>query len=341
MKPVLTIEKARRVYGAKAAVEDASLILRPGRITCLLGPSGCGKSTLLRLIAGLEPVDGGIISGPHEVLSEPGVHVPPEARGIGLVFQDYALFPHLTILDNVAFGLSGRPKLERRERAMRQLRHVRLADRADHYPQTLSGGEQQRVALARALAREPAAVLLDEPFSGLDATLRAEVRDAALHALRATSAAVLIVTHDAEEAMLTADDLALMQSGRILQTGSPQDCYLDPVTVEAARLLGEVNLLPARVSGGLAATPFGEVPAPSRADGPCVVMARPEAFSLGPEGAPASVTDVRFGGASSAVTLAMADTHARARVPSEQAPHAGEGVKVTLNPRFCRVFDAT
>ncbi|WP_296818261.1 ABC transporter ATP-binding protein, partial [Brevundimonas sp.] len=182
-------------YGGKPAVQAADLTLEAGRITCLLGPSGCGKSTLLRLIAGLETPDAGVVTAEGQDITRR----PPEARGVGMVFQDYALFPHLRVAANVAFGLNERPANERRSRALALLERVKLAARAEAWPGELSGGEQQRVALVRALAREPRAVLLDEPFSGLDSHLKAEVREATLAALRASNAAVLIVTHDAEE----------------------------------------------------------------------------------------------------------------------------------------------
>ncbi|HEX5775204.1 MAG TPA: ABC transporter ATP-binding protein, partial [Caulobacteraceae bacterium] len=278
---MIEVKGARRLYGRKAAVDGASLTVQAGRLTCLLGPSGCGKSTLLRLIAGLEPLDGGKISADGQLLSGPHVHVAPEERKIGFVFQDYALFPHLTIEQNVAFGLTHLPRDQRRARALAELERVRLADRAGAWPSALSGGEQQRVALARALARNPRAILLDEPFSGLDGRLKAEVRDAALEALRDAGAAALIVTHDAEEALMMADDLALMEEGRILQTGAPRDCYLRPTSMAAARLLGEANELPVtRVEGGSVHTAFGGVPGAGS-----VVMARPEALALGPDGA--------------------------------------------------------
>ncbi|MGZ8370686.1 MAG: ABC transporter ATP-binding protein, partial [Caulobacteraceae bacterium] len=227
-KLVIEVREVRRVYGKTIAVDGASLTLNAGEITCLLGPSGCGKSTLLRLIAGLEPVDGGEIVSGGKPISGKGVHLAPEARGVGMVFQDYALFPHLTVLGNVEFGLRRAPAPERRNRAMAELERVRMAGRAGAWPQALSGGEQQRVALARALARSPKAMLLDEPFSGLDGRLKAEVRDTTLSALRSAGVATLLVTHDAEEAMMMGDTIALMRDGRILQSGSPRDCYLKP-----------------------------------------------------------------------------------------------------------------
>ncbi|MFC3077105.1 ABC transporter ATP-binding protein [Phenylobacterium terrae] len=329
MSVVLEARGVRRVYGRTVAVDGASLSLEPGRITGLLGPSGCGKSTLLRCVAGLEPVDGGEVRAGERLLSAPGVHVPPEGRDVGLVFQDYALFPHLTVAENVAFGLSGRPKAERRERALVQLERVRLAHRADAWPSALSGGEQQRVALARALARDPAAILLDEPFSGLDGPLRTEVREATLSALRAAGKAALIVTHDAEDAMLTSDSLALMEAGKILQTGAPRECFLEPVSLAAARLLGDINILPIEAGG----TAFG--PAPAR-DG--VLMVRPEGLAIGSEGAAVRVEEVRFAGAAAVVALEAGGVRASARVPLASAPSVGETVRVKIDPQFARAF---
>jgi iron(III) transport system ATP-binding protein len=327
--PILSARAVSRSYAHVVAVSEASLDLRPGRITCLLGPSGCGKSTLLRLIAGLEPVDGGEIEADGRILSQPGRTVAPEERGIGLVFQDYALFPHLTAAHNVAFGLRKLGAKERRERAVSLLDQFKLGERADAWPHTLSGGEQQRVAIARALARQPSAILLDEPFSGLDGDLKAEVRHAVLSGLRQARAAVLIVTHDPEEALLMADDLALMAEGRVLQCGTPQQCYLRPGSIAAARLLGETNLLPAIVSGGIARTDFGVVDAPGLADGPATVMVRPEGFRLSLDGNLAEVTAVRFGGAFYEVTLTANGTEAVLRLAADPpALHSQVGVLI-------------
>jgi iron(III) transport system ATP-binding protein len=327
------------VFGRTVAVESASLDLHAGRITCLLGPSGCGKSTLLRLIAGLEPADGGEVRAGGELLSGPGAHVPPERRDIGLVFQDYALFPHLTVEQNVAFGLRRLAAAERRRRTADQLARVHMDDRARAYPQALSGGEQQRVALARALAPEPRAVLLDEPFSGLDGRLKTEVRDTTLAALRAAGTAALIVTHDAEEAMLMGDEIALMKAGRILQRGTARECYLKPVSPAAAALLGDVNLLPATLGNGRAETPFGTVFAAGR-NGPARVMARPEAFVLSGEGVTARVRDAAFMGPASLLRLEAGGVSALARAAGADGPRPGDEVKVMLDPAYCVVFPA-
>jgi iron(III) transport system ATP-binding protein len=332
----LVVEDVVRRYGEKAAVNGAGLTLERGRITGLLGPSGCGKSTLLRLIAGLEPLDGGRIGASTQTLSGPGVHVPPEQRDIGFVFQDYALFPHLTVAQNVAFGLRRLEPAERKARVEAELAEVHLLHRAESYPQALSGGEQQRVALARALARRPSVVLLDEPFSGLDGRLKASVRDTTLRALREAGAAALIVTHDAEEALMMADEMALMESGRILQVGTPRDCYLKPVSVTAAKLLGEASLLPARITGGRAHTPFGDLPAQGEGSG-CAVV-RPEGVRLAASGTEAEVVQAHFAGAFVMLTLKAQGVTAQSRAALAEAPGVGERVFVELDPRFSAIF---
>ncbi|HEX8232046.1 MAG TPA: ABC transporter ATP-binding protein [Caulobacteraceae bacterium] len=333
----IEVASVRRAYGRTMAVEDASLRLEPGRIACLLGPSGCGKSTLLRLIAGLDTVDAGEISADGQLLSGRRAHVRPERRNIGLVFQDYALFPHLSVLDNVAFGLNRKKKDERRRIATEKLELVRMADRARAWPHQLSGGEQQRVALARALAPGPRAILLDEPFSGLDGRLKAQVRDAALAALREAGAAALIVTHDAEEAMLMGDEIVLMHSGRTLQAGAPRDVYLRPASPTAARLLGEANVLEVTLKNGRTETPFGRVFAAGR-NGPAQLLVRPEGVLFDGEGAPAQVTAAAFMGGSARLTLSAGDQFLTARAPSVSAPQPGETVKVRLDPAYCVVF---
>jgi iron(III) transport system ATP-binding protein len=220
-----------------------------------------------------------------------------------------------------------------------QLRRVRLADRAGAYPQMLSGGEQQRVALARALAREPAVILLDEPFSGLDSRLKAEVRDVTLAALRAAGAAAFVVTHDAEEALLMADELSVMEAGRILQSGAPREVYGRPVSLAAARLLGELDALPVSVSGGRADTPFGTL-STLLPDGPALAMLRPEALRPDPDGVEVRVAASRFAGHTSLLTLTRGGAEAHARFHPATAPDAGATLHVTLDERFCAVFPA-
>jgi iron(III) transport system ATP-binding protein len=336
---VLTVEAVSRAYGARRAVVEADLTLEAGKITCLLGPSGSGKSTLLRLIAGLEPVDAGVIRAGDEVLSRPGHTVAPERRGTGLVFQDYALFPHLTVLDNVRFGLTILPRGEQRARAMAALERVGLADRARDWPHALSGGEQQRVALARSLVREPAAILLDEPFSGLDAHLKAGVRDDLTVALRAEGAAVLIVTHDAAEALMIADRLVLMDAGRVIQSGEPAECFERPASLAAARLLGEINAVPVTVRREAAETPWGAAPAPGLDDGPAWLLLRPQDLTVGEEGPEASVTNCRFGGRFSEIGANLDGQALHLHTPGV-GPRPGETVRVRADlTRACIVVD--
>lgn len=332
---VLSVRGVAKAFGTRQAVVDVDLDLRPGRITALLGPSGCGKSTLLRLIAGLESLDAGEVRAGDRLLSTAHEAVPPEHRGIGLVFQDFALFPHLRVIDNVAFGLTG-PRAGRRQRALDWLERVHLADRADAWPHALSGGEQQRVALVRALAREPRAVLLDEPFSGLDRHLRTEVRETLVAALRSAGAAVLVVTHDAEEALLMADDLALMDHGRILQVGTPLEAYQRPVSPAAARLLGEAQILPVEIRGGTAHGALGALASPGVEDGPGWLMIRPEDVILA-TGQTGTVEAVGFGGAFQEVRVGVAGQSVRVRTAGAP-PAPGAGVDLAVASGRARIY---
>jgi iron(III) transport system ATP-binding protein len=338
----LQVEGAEvRFSPGTAAIRDVRLTLTPGRVTALLGPSGSGKSTLLRAIAGLERLHGGTIGFGGEAWSGHGVHLAPEKRRCGVVFQDYALFPHLTAEKNVAFGLRSGSRREKETAAMEGLARVELTHRAHAYPHELSGGEQQRVALARALAPRPAVMLLDEPFSGLDRRLRAELRETTIAALRAAGAAALIVTHDADEAMAVADEIALMASGTIIQTGAPDRLYLEPVSETAARLLGDVEAFDATVAAGEALTALGALPAPNYAEGAKVrVLVRPEGIivSTGPEGLEAEVLNRRPAGGHVKLDLRLPDGRtARARAGITHAMAPGDRVRLTMDPRFARV----
>ena len=344
-KVTLTFRGIRHAYGATQVLRGIDLSVAPGEIVCLLGASGCGKTTLLRLAAGLEPLQHGVIELGGQVIAEPGRDVPPERRGVGFVFQDYALFPHLTVAENIAFGLRFVPKAERGARVADALARVGLGAHRDAFPHMLSGGQQQRVALARALAPRPAVLLLDEAFASLDARLREQVRDDTLHVLQTSGIATLLVTHDAEEAMFMGDRIALMREGRILQLGPPEALYFDPVDPYVATFLGEVNRLPGRVRAGLAETAIGALPAGAAAEGAAVdVLVRPEGLRLGGGDArEAEVEACRLLGATTMVHLALPDgagglLHLHARLPPGRRLARGERVTVALDPERAFVF---
>ena len=278
----LRLTGIRHAYDEREILRGLDLETGSGEILCLLGPSGDGKTTLLRLVAGLEPLQAGRIELNGAVLAEPGREVPPEERRIGFVFQDYALFPHLTVAENVAFGLRRVPRGERGWQVAEALASVGLETYAGAYPHMLSGGQQQRVALARALAPRPQALLLDEAFASLDARLRDQVRDDTLHVLQTSGIPALVVTHDAEEAMFMADRIALMREGRVVQVGTPEQLYLHPCEPFVATFLGEVNRMPALVRDGRAETAIGAVPARDLPDGPAELLLRPEGLLIRP-----------------------------------------------------------
>jgi iron(III) transport system ATP-binding protein len=280
MSAAITLEAIAKSFGATHAVRGASLEVEHGELMAVLGPSGCGKTTLLRLIAGFEAPDGGYVQVGGETVAGTGVFVPPEKRRVGMVFQDYALFPHLTVEANIAFGLSRRPREERRGLTRRTLELVGLQHKAGRHPHELSGGERQRVALARALAPEPEVVLLDEPFSSLDATLRADLRREVELILRDAEATALLVTHDQEEALSLADRLAVMREGRIVQVGAPEEVYGRPASRWAAQFVGEVNVLAGVARGGGVETELGRFDLRAPATGTVHVAVRPEQLEL-------------------------------------------------------------
>ncbi|MEO1101285.1 MAG: ABC transporter ATP-binding protein [Pseudomonadota bacterium] len=331
-----------RSYGEDTVVDAVSLALEPGAVTALLGGSGAGKSTLLRLLAGLEPVDAGEVRLGGQVLSSRRKTVPAEKRRVGLVFQDFALFPHLTAAENVAFGLAHLEKGAARQEADAWLGRLGLSARAGAYPHQLSGGEQQRVSIARALAPKPAAILMDEPFSGLDPALREAVRDSALAVVRAAGIPALLVTHDAHEAMISADRLAVMRAGRVVQAGLPEEVYSSPVDIETAAALGPVNVFHARTDAtGQAATPFGTISAPAYPGGTAVEIAvREEAVLLKQDGIPARVEAVARAGPLVRVTLMSGDFRGFALVSPTDRPDIGVEVGVSIDPAGAFIFGA-
>ncbi|WP_322865500.1 ABC transporter ATP-binding protein [Aquicoccus sp. G2-2] len=352
--PRLEARNLRRVYDGRAVVDDVSLRVMSGNVTCLLGPSGCGKSTTLRMIAGVEMQDSGEIYADGALICDTAFRVPPERRNIGLMFQDFALFPHLSVAENVAFGLSG-ARAEKRARVEELLGVVGLMRFIDAYPHELSGGEQQRVALARALAPRPRIMLMDEPFSGLDNRLRDDIRDLTLEVLKREDAAVLLVTHEPEEAMRMADEIALMRDGRIVQQGAPYNIYNAPIDKAAVSFFSDINVLRGEVQGALTDTPFGQFLAPGVPDGQAVeIVIRPQHIKIdfdrgghGPDptpqdGVPARgvVERARFMGSESLVEFRMEHDGSvlKATVPNVFLPSPGKALWLTIRRDRCFVF---
>jgi iron(III) transport system ATP-binding protein len=291
-------------FGATLALDGFDLDLDEGRLLALLGPSGCGKTTALRVIAGFERPDAGEVRVGRRRVAGTGAWVPPERRRIGMVFQDWALFPHLDVWHNVAFGLPGSED----GRVGKLLEMVHLDGLERRMPHELSGGQQQRVAIARALAPEPDVILLDEPFSNLDATLRAAVRAEVREVLRSVGATAIFVTHDQEEALSIADELAVMDAGRVLQVGTPHDVYRAPATRRVAAMVGEANFLAGEVRSGKVTTAVGEFAGPELEEGTVEVMIRPESIVVTPDPhGNASIVDAEFYGHDQLVWARFAD----------------------------------
>ena len=338
MGPVelVTLSRVSQRYSPEAApaVDRLSLTVGRGQILALLGPSGCGKTTTLRLIAGLETPDEGTITIAGRVVADArrGLSVPPEERGVGVVFQDYALFPHLTVADNVGFGLAGRPREERRARVRTVLDLVGLTDLADRYPHELSGGQQQRVAVARALAPAPAVVLLDEPFSNLDADLRAQMRDEVEKVLRSTGTTAIFVTHDQEEAFTIADRVGVLNAGRLEQLDAPETIYHQPATPFVAEFVGAADFIPGLVTSEGIVTELGVF---SNLEGhepgdKVRVMIRPDDVTFVPAADGEAVIVRRyFRGSENLYCLALPSGH---RVHSSQPSAAVHAVGTRVRP---------
>jgi iron(III) transport system ATP-binding protein len=325
-------------------LHEITLAAEPGEVLCLLGPSGSGKTTLLRIAAGIEPQTRGTVSLNDREIAGPNVFLPPEKRSIGLVFQDFALFPHLSILDNVRFGLTALSREEAKREALISLARVGLEDYADAYPHILSGGEQQRVALARAIAPRPAVLLMDEPFSGLDSRLKDSVRAETLEILRRGRATSIVVTHDAEEAMRLGDRIALLKDGRLVQVGTAEELYNRPASLFAAGFFSELNVFDARVAAGEVETPIGRFAAAGMGDGtPASVAVRLSGFEVSDTHGEiaARVLSRRFLGVVELLELAVAgiDTPVWARVRCGALSGSGREIWLTVRRPDVLVFE--
>jgi putative spermidine/putrescine transport system ATP-binding protein len=333
------MEGLTRRYGPVTALDGLDLILHPGELVALLGPSGCGKTTTLRLLAGLEDADAGRITvGGRDLTS-----VPASKRDMGMVFQAYSLFPHMTVQQNVAFGLRLRHvgKQERDHKALEILELVGLTEQAGRYAHQISGGQQQRVALARALAIEPQVLLLDEPLSALDAKVRAQLRDQIRRIQLEVGITTLFVTHDQEEALAIADRVGVMRDGRLEQLAPPTEVYARPATAFVAEFVGLTNRLPGTVSGSSVTVRGRDLPLVDQTTppGPAMALVRPEAVTLAADTAAESgpltgtVITTTFLGATSRVTVDLGDATILAQLPTSDASELTAGSRVTLSIR--------
>ncbi|MBI1294709.1 ATP-binding cassette domain-containing protein [bacterium] len=307
----MSLQGVTKYFNEVGAANGVDLTVRQGQLVALLGPSGCGKTTTLRLIAGFESVDSGIIEIGGQRVAAPGLHVPPEKRRVGMVFQEYALFPHLNVLDNVRFGLRNAPaRGQESARIADVLDLVGLIGLEKRMPHELSGGQQQRVALARALAPDPALILLDEPFSNLDAGLRVRVRAEVQAILRQAGATAVFVTHDQEEALSLVDQVAVMLSGKVQQMATPQELYWQPANREVAEFIGDANFVPGNAYGRHIECEFGTLEAQFSTHGPVDVLIRPESIAISPAPPSDAANRVRsqlFFGHDQLVTVEMAN----------------------------------
>lgn len=335
--PLIECTGATKRFGDVLAVDDVSLQLMPGEIMSILGPSGCGKTSLLRLIAGFETLDHGEIAIRSSTVSSTAHHLPPERRNIGMVFQEYALFPHMTVAQNVAFGLRRMSSTDRHNRTDEALSIAQLTGLEGRYPHELSGGQQQRVALARTIAPQPIAVLLDEPFSNLDAGLRSTVRLDVVSILRSKRIAAIFVTHDREESFAIADRIGVMSNGRLEQVDTPHALYRTPANLRIARLIGDCDFLSGIAHTGTAETCIGSLPymcanSPIADGADVTIMVRPDDMSIQADAVgTCTVTSAEFRGSE---TMLVVHTPAGASLRCRQPGYSSlaVGAKVNLTP---------
>ncbi|WP_208347495.1 ABC transporter ATP-binding protein [Pseudaestuariivita rosea] len=326
----ISVKGLTKIFGHHRAVDDVSFDIPKGKLFCVVGPSGCGKSTLLRLIAGLETPQHGSIELDGQRVVGDDVFIPPEDRRVGVVFQSYALWPHLTVAENVAFPYQsqGFAKAEARAKAAEHLQTVALTQYAGRRPEALSGGQRQRVALARCLAGKAQTILMDEPLANLDPHLR-ETMETELRAFHDRSGVTtLFITHDQREAMALADIMAVMDQGHILQIGPPQQIYAEPANETVARFIGRGTLIKSTVQDGRARVADQDIAVTGVSDGPCILFVRPENIQTGPDGWPTQVTSVHYRGSHWEVTVNSAGLDADIQLNVQQPVQVGEQLRL-------------
>jgi len=338
--PRLRVEKLNWTNSGKKVISDISLSLFPGEVLCLLGDSGCGKTSFLRLVCGLEKEDTGEIYINEEIISSTKVNVLPEKRPISMIFQDYALFPHMTVYQNIAYGVSSTQKESKIDKIIKDLD---IQNHLKKYPHELSGGEQQRVALARAIAPEPLILLMDEPFSGLDRSLREYIREETISLLRNSQAAIILVTHDPEEAMLVGDRIALMRNGKINQIGTNDEMMFQPVNDYTVSAFSNVNTYLSVIKNKKVETPFGLFEIPKNITGKqAKVLIRDQAFQIisSKEGNSYRVNQIDYTGDSSRIELMATnfDIQVKITVPGKTSVKLDDIIGLSVDERYVHIF---
>ena len=345
---ILDVKQLSHFFGEKEALTNLNFSIDHNSIVSVLGPSGCGKTTLIRLIAGLEQIQNGEIFLEKSVVANKNLNVPPEKRSISYVFQDFALFPHMTVLENISFAAGS--KSNKKQLIDQVINLSKVENFLDKYPHSLSGGEQQRVALARSIAVQPKLLLLDEPFSDLDINLKREIIDDTLHLINSLESSAIVVTHNAEEAMFLSDTILVMEKGKLLQIGTPHEIYFKPSNLYVASLFGETNIFQSKVIDNTCLTPLGRIKVSNLSNNQDVdVVIRPEAIKLNLEKSPllnpnsGVVVDSKFLGNSAIIHMTVNDErnnkhHIHSKVMGNFLPPPASSVSVTLDEDHVFIF---
>ena len=345
---ILDVKQLSHFFGEKEALVNLNFSIDHNSIVSVLGPSGCGKTTLIRLIAGLEQIQNGEIFLEKSLVANKNLNVPPEKRSISYVFQDFALFPHMTVLENISFAAGS--KSNKKQLIDQVINLSKVENFLDKYPHSLSGGEQQRVALARSIAVQPKLLLLDEPFSDLDINLKREIIDDTLHLINSLESSAIVVTHNAEEAMFLSDTILVMEKGKLLQIGTPHEIYFKPSNLYVASLFGETNIFQSKVIDNTCLTPLGRIKVSNMSNNQDVdVVIRPEAIKLNLEKSPllnpnsGVVVDSKFLGNSAIIHMTVNDErnnkhHIHSKVMGNFLPPPASSVSVTLDEDHVFIF---